>query len=135
MLTAVKQALCGCLVPLPPVCPLKLRQAERLGHGGGGDVLGGGIQVGVDVHGGADVAVAQPFLDQLGVDAVFQQQGRAAVADSRHKQSGGLFVSPRENPTRSAANLFCRYRQERFLLLRNKTDSSNIRAFNSFIYL
>ena len=37
--------------------------------------------MGVDVHGGADVAVAQPFLDQLGVDAVFQQQGRAAVAD------------------------------------------------------
>ena len=62
------------LFPLPSICPLKLRQAEGLAHGGGGNVLGGGVQVSVDVHGGADVAVAQPFLDQFRVDAVFQQQ-------------------------------------------------------------
>ena len=62
------------LRPLPPIPAVIFRQAEGLAHGGSGHVLGGGVQVGVDVHGGANVAVPQPFLDQLQIDAVFQQQ-------------------------------------------------------------
>ena len=34
----------------------------------------------VDVGGGADIAVSQPLLDLLHGDAVFEQQGCAAVA-------------------------------------------------------
>ena len=34
----------------------------------------------VDVGGGADVAMSQPLLDLLHGDAVFEQQGRTAVA-------------------------------------------------------
>ena len=64
-----------------PVSTAPVRQAEGLAHGGGGHVLGGGVQVGVDVHGGTDVAVAQPLLDQLQIDAVLQEQRGAAVAD------------------------------------------------------
>ena len=61
----------GYTLSLPPVPAAPVRQAEGLAHGGGGGhVLGGGVQVGIDVHGGADVAVAQPLLDQLQIDAV-----------------------------------------------------------------
>ena len=52
---------------LPPVPASPIRQAEGLAHGYCGRILGGGVQVGVDVHSGADVAVAQPLLDQLGI--------------------------------------------------------------------
>ena len=69
----------GLSLPSVPVAPI--RQTQRLAHGGGGHVLGSGVQMGVDVHGGADVAVAQPRLDQLQIDAVLQQQRGAAVAD------------------------------------------------------
>ena len=66
---------------LPPVPAVVFRQVEGLAHGGGGHILGAGVQVRVDIHGGADVAVAQPLLDQLQIDAVLQQQGDAAVPD------------------------------------------------------
>ena len=41
-------------VSLPPVPAVVLRQAEGLAHGVRGHVLGAGVQVRVDVHGGAD---------------------------------------------------------------------------------
>ena len=50
---------------LPPIPAVVFRQAEGLAHGGGGHVLRGGVQVRVDIHGGADVAVTQPLLDIL----------------------------------------------------------------------
>ena len=68
-------------LPLPPISAVVFRQAEGLAHGGGGHVLGGGVQMGVDIHGGADVAVAQPLLDQLQIDAVLQQQRGAAMPE------------------------------------------------------
>lgn len=46
----------------------------------GGGNLGAVVQMGVDVAGGADVAVAQPLLDVLQGHAVGVEQARAAVS-------------------------------------------------------
>ena len=64
---------------LPPVFGQLFRQRQRLFHRGGAELLGVGIQVGVDVGRGGDIAVAQPFLDLLHGHALFQQQAGAGV--------------------------------------------------------
>ena len=52
-------------VALPPVFRQLLWQRQRLFHRGGAELLGLGIQVGVDVGRGGNVAVAQLFLNLL----------------------------------------------------------------------
>ena len=65
---------------LPPAFGQFFRQRQGLLHRGGTQLLGLGIQVGVDVGRGGDVAVAQPFLDLLHRHPLFQQQAGTGVA-------------------------------------------------------
>ena len=48
----------------------------------GGDFINAGIEdIGVDVHGGGELRVAEEFLSKLEVYARFIERGRVAVAD------------------------------------------------------
>ena len=64
---------------LPPAFGQLLRQRQRLFHRGGAELLGLGVQVGIDVGRGGNIAVAQPGLDLLHLDAAAQQKAGAAV--------------------------------------------------------
>ena len=64
---------------LPPALGQLLRQRQRLFHRGGAELLGLGVQVGIDVGRGGNIAVAQPGLDLLHLDAAAQQKAGAAV--------------------------------------------------------
>lgn len=64
---------------LPPVLGQLLRQRQCLLHCGGAELLGLGVQVGVDVRRGGNIAVAQPFLDLLHRHPLLEQQAGAAV--------------------------------------------------------
>ena len=55
-----------------------LREVSQ--DGIGGSYLGAVVQVGIDIAGGADVAVTQPLLDVLERHAVGVEQAGAAVA-------------------------------------------------------
>ena len=63
----------------PPAFGQFLGQRQGLLHRGGTQLLRLGIQMGVDVRRGGDVAVAQPFLDLLHGYSLFQQQAGAGV--------------------------------------------------------
>ena len=64
---------------LPPAFRQFLGQRQGLFHCGGAQLFRLGIQVGVDVRCGGDVAVAQPFLNLLHGHALLQQQAGAGV--------------------------------------------------------
>ena len=68
--------LFGCL---PPALGQLLRQRQRMFYRGGAELLGLGVQVGVDVGRGGNIAVTQPGLNLLHGHALFQQQAGAAV--------------------------------------------------------
>ena len=65
---------------LPPAFGQFLGQRQGLFHCGGAQLLRLGIQMGVDVGRGGDVAVAQPFLNLLHGHPLFQQQAGTGVA-------------------------------------------------------
>ena len=50
---------------LPPALGQLLRQRQRLFHRGGAELLGRGIQAGIDVRRGGNIAVARLFLNLL----------------------------------------------------------------------
>ena len=64
---------------LPPFFGQFLGQRQGLFHRGSAELFRLGIQVGVDVRRGGDVAVAQPFLDLFHGHTLLQQQAGAGV--------------------------------------------------------
>ena len=83
---------------LPPVPASPIRQAEGQTHGRCGHVLGGGVQMGVDVHGGADVAVAQPLLDQLQIgESAFRECSRLKTVYYRGTEAQWAQISMEDN--------------------------------------
>ena len=84
---------------LPPALGQVLRQRQRLFHRGGAELLGLGVQVGVDVGRGGNVAVAQPFLDLLHRHPLLEQQAGAAVPLRYNKDK-------RKNPVFSRVSAF-----------------------------
>jgi hypothetical protein len=62
--------------------------AEQPAHGLGRDRVHGGGDVGVQVQGDADLAVAEQVAHDLGVDALPQQQRGAAVAQVVEADAG-----------------------------------------------
>lgn len=61
-------------------------------HCGGAQLLGLGIQVGVDVGRGGDIAVAQPFLNLLHGHALLEQQAGAGVTKLVEATNGHSLV-------------------------------------------
>jgi hypothetical protein len=74
--------------------------AEQPAHGLGRDRLHGGSDVGVQVQGDADLAVAEQVAHDLGVHALTQQQRGAAVAQVVEADAGQACASkqPKEAP-------------------------------------
>ena len=73
---------------LPRALGQLLRQRQRLFHRGGAELLGLGVQVGVDVGRGGDVAVTQPFPDLLHGYPLLQQQAGAGVPKLVEAENG-----------------------------------------------
>ena len=68
-----------CIRDRPPAFRQFLGKRQGLLHRGGAELFRLGIQVGVNVGRGGDIAVAQPFLDLLHGHPLFQQQAGAGV--------------------------------------------------------
>ena len=64
---------------LPPAFGQLLGQCKGLFHHGGAQLFRLGIQMGVDVGRGGDIAVSQPFLYLLHGHTLLQQQAGAGV--------------------------------------------------------
>ena len=84
---------------LPPAFGKFCGQGQGFFHCGGAQLFRLGIQMGVDVRRGGDIAVTQPFLDLFHGHPLFQQQAGAGVPLRYNKDK-------RKNPVFSRVSAF-----------------------------